>query len=289
MKITAIIITLTFVVAMNHIMFSSKYWEVENTNRNVEGSKAEGRETYVPSKIEKYFLDNADQLGYDDPNDLPDGCAIWHDKESGIHDDLTKFRLDLENHTQAIESFEPIPDLLQSIISTGGYDVCSTARPHPQGLKALFPGDEETLSKTSSGYVEPLFSPMRVPEFCFVAHKKVLFHLRHLVHDFEAMCRKLKPHSRRIFIDLGASLNFAQSQPVVKLLDLYEKFGFNFDHIYAFESRFVRPEEVYKNLLPKKYFNSYHWINVGKKSPTGSFLGDLIKPLIRSIFFTNRR
>ena len=89
----------------------------------------------------------------------------------------------------------------------------------------------------------------------------------YLVHDFEAMCRNLKPHSKRIFIDLGASLSFSgKDQPVVQLLDLYERFGFNFDHIYAFEATFTEPEEVYKKLLPEKYFNSYHWINVGKKS-----------------------
>ena len=266
MKIVVLISTFTLIFAMNQIMFNSS-WKVVNDKWDEEGSSVQSsREAYVPAKIEKFFLDNAVKLGYDKTNDPPpEGCEIWHDTESEIYGDLMKYLLDMKNHTEAIENFEPIPDLLKSIISTGSYDVCSTARPHPQGLKGLFPGDDIALSKTSSGYVEPLFPPMRVPEFCFVARKRVLFHIRYLIHDFEAMCRNLKPHSKRVFIDLGASLSFAQSQPVVELLDLYEKFGFNFDHIYAFESSFTQPEEVYKDLLPEKYFQSYHWINVGKK------------------------
>jgi hypothetical protein len=47
-------------------------------------------------------------------------------------------------------------------------------------------------------------------------------------------------------------------------MNLYEKFGFNFDHIYAFESKFTNPQEVYESILPQKYFKSYHWINAGE-------------------------
>ena len=265
MKITAIISTLTLVVVLNHIVFSTEYWILEDYV-NIIGSNVQDRASYVTSKLEKYFLDHAVQLGYHVTHTPPpQGCAIWYDNTTEIYDDLMRYRQHLKNHTQAIQNFEPIPDLLQSIISSGSHDVCETARPHPQGLEALFPGDDiALLSKTSSGYVEPLTTPMRSPEFCFNIKGRVLMNIDGLIHDFEAMCRNLKPHSKRIFIDLGASLRFGGVQPGVALLDTYEKFGFKFDHIYAFEKRFWPPEHVYKNLLPEKYFSSYHYINVGK-------------------------
>ncbi len=49
---------------------------------------------------------------------------------------------------------------------------------------------------------------------------------------------------------------------IVHLLDLYEKFGFHFDHIYGFEITMMEPQTVY-DLLPEKYVPAYHWINVG--------------------------
>ena len=99
--------------------------------------------TYIPSKIEDYFLDNADRLGYNMSEPLPSGCDIWHDKESEIYDSLMAYLEGFKNHSAAIQNFEPIPDLLKSIIANdGAHDVCETARPHPGGLKALFPSDD---------------------------------------------------------------------------------------------------------------------------------------------------
>ena len=64
---------------------------------------------------------------------------------------------------------------------------------------------------------------------------------------------------------MGASLSFhGADQPIVTLLELYEKFGFEFDHIYGFEISFTDPKQVYGTLLPEKYFPTYHWINVGE-------------------------
>jgi hypothetical protein len=89
--------------------------------------------------------------------------------------------------------------------------------------------------------------------------------LDYLVHDYETMCRNLKPTSKRVLFDLGASLAFhGTDQPIVRLLSEYEKFGFLFDHIFAFEIKFHDPIDVYTNLLPEKYFMAYHWINVGE-------------------------
>ena len=135
----------------------------------------------------------------------------------------------------------------------------------------VFPSNQ--LSLTESGYVEPLSPPMRDHKICFAEQRNEtlnLMSLDYLVHDFEAMCRKLKPTSKRVLIDIGASLSFhlggeeEDIQPIVTLLETYEKFGFNFDHIYGFEVEFAEPEDVYLEMLPEKYFPSYHWINVGE-------------------------
>ena len=79
------------------------------------------------------------------------------------------------------------------------------------------------------------------------------------------MCRTLKPHSKRVLIDLGASLKFHKGgNPLIDILTQFKKFGFHFDHIYAFEITQLSPQEVYKDLLPEEYMASYHWINTGQ-------------------------
>jgi hypothetical protein len=226
-----------------------------------------GYRDYAPSSTEQYIIDHAEELGYSasDRNNAPKGCLIWKDPSVStpeIHKALTEYFAEVVKHTKIIADFEPIPDLLKSIIKTGSHEVCATARPHPDGLKALFPSNQ--LSLTNSGYVEPLAPPLRTMDLCKVGKQNIMV-LDYLIHDFEAMCHKLKPTSKRVLIDMGASLSFHKgSTPMLELMDLYEKFGFNFDHIYAFEMTYTDPKEVYKNLLPEKYMPAYHWINVGE-------------------------
>ena len=81
---------------------------------------------------------------------------------------------------------------------------------------------------------------------------------------------------------MGASLSYhketevkAEVPPIVDLLNLYEKFGFHFDHIYGFEVSFTEPNRVFSELLPKKYMHSYHWINAGVSSEKGNALNPL--------------
>jgi len=239
------------------------------------------KQEYIPANVEQYLLDHAGELGYTSTED-PSGCGIWKtEKEDdsdfkidpSIRKALSSYRDNLQDHTQAIQSFEPIPDLLKSIRTTGNHDVCATARPHPDGLQALFPSQE--LSMTTSGYVEPLTPPMRDPNLCLGVEGTIMS-LNYLVHDFEAMCRNLKPTSRRILIDLGASLEFADNtSPIFRLIETYEKFGFNFDHIYGFEINFTEPKDVFETLLPEKYFSNYHWMNVGVSHEEGHRLNPL--------------
>ena len=85
-----------------------------------------------------------------------------------------------------------------------------------------------------------------------------------MVHDFAAMCRTLKPTSRTILIDMGASLDFHSKkiQPAVYLIRLFQAFGFSFDHIYAYEMSPKNPSHVFQS-VPSSLKAAYHWINVG--------------------------
>jgi len=92
------------------------------------------------------------------------------------------------------------------------------------------------------------------------------------------MCRQLKTHSRIVLIlinevclfDMGASLDYhkgwfasAEDQssttvnPVLYLRDLYERFGFHFDDIYAYDiSQEETLDRIYQ-ILPNKYHKAY--------------------------------
>ena len=72
-------------------------------------------------------------------------------------------------------------------------------------------------------------------------------------------------------LQAGASLTFHgnQQSPVLSLLDLYRKFGFHFDHIYAYEFNPQPADQVFA-MVPKEYEAAYHWINVGVTSDEGS-------------------
>eukprot|EP00558_Chaetoceros_sp_UNC1202_P005400 CAMPEP_0197237494 /NCGR_PEP_ID=MMETSP1429-20130617/4304_1 /TAXON_ID=49237 /ORGANISM="Chaetoceros sp., Strain UNC1202" /LENGTH=389 /DNA_ID=CAMNT_0042696503 /DNA_START=1 /DNA_END=1170 /DNA_ORIENTATION=+ len=229
---------------------------------------------YVPGGIEQFIMDNLEKLGFH-KDDNPSGCKLLLDPKASspaVHADLTSYGADVDAHTKAIANFQEIPDLMNSIKKTNSHAVCSTARPHPDGIEALFPSNQ--LSQTKSGYVEPLTTPMRSHRFCNT--KEALMSLDYLVHDFEEMCLKLKPTSKRVLIDMGASLSFHGSdQPIVTLLKLYKKFGFHFDHIYGFEITFSEPKKVFEELLPQEYLPTYHWINTGVDPTKGAKLNPL--------------
>lgn len=235
---------------------------------------------YSPSNLEQYFMDNLLNLGYNETNN-PKTCNIWSDSivtTPKIHKDLIAYAKDLDNHTLALKKFKMIPDLLIAIQessksgSSSNHDICKTARPNSDGVRGLFPNSQ--LSFSASGYIDPLLPPMRHHNIC--RNMGDLMSLDYLVHDFEAMCRKLKPTSRRVLIDMGASLSFhGKKQPVVVLMELYKKFGFAFDHIYAFEMTPFDPKKVFTDLLPEEYLPSYHWINVGVVPDEGAKLNPL--------------
>ncbi|KAL3903913.1 MAG: hypothetical protein SGARI_005166, partial [Bacillariaceae sp.] len=104
---------------------------------------------------------------------------------------------------------------------------------------------------------------MRHPGIC-EDKRKWLMSMDYLVHDFGQMCRKLKRHSRTVFVDMGAALDFhaAGTTPAVYVTHTYHKFGFKFDHIYAYELRIKDPKDVYER-IPDDLKSAYHWYNVG--------------------------
>lgn len=104
-------------------------------------------------------------------------------------------------------------------------------------------------------------------------HKQHLMNMEYLVHDFYSMCLQLKRNSRIVFIDMGASLEFhgKSNSPAIYITQLYSKFGFKFDHIYAYEITQTEPARVFER-VPEELMNSYHWINVGVDAEPGAKL-----------------
>jgi hypothetical protein len=172
-----------------------------------------------------------------------------------------QYRRDLDEYAARVKAFSAtIPDLRLR----ANNDVC-------QSVDMLAGLPNQQLSYTSkAGYVEPLLPPMRHPIFCETRRGNLL-NLNYLVHDFGTLCRNLQRTSRIVLVDMGASLQFYGESPALYLMDLFRRFGFPFDHIYAFELKPTEPAEVYKN-LPPHFMSAYHWINVGVSVEPGNVL-----------------
>jgi hypothetical protein len=234
---------------------------------------------YLPASSEKYVRDHALRLGYDNEKASVHTCSIWTDATNVtvptyMHDDLAAFRQELIEYNRLVKEFQPISDL-RSQMATDESNIDQVCQQVDMDMKALFPSQQ--LSMGTSGLMEPLLPPFRHSDFCFEHTRNAMMDLSFLVHDFGAMCRKLKHNSRTILIDMGASLNFHGAQnpsttapPAVYLTELYRQFGFSFDHIYAHEVTLQHPEFVFQ-LVPDHMRASYHWINVGVDAdPTSS-------------------
>ena len=229
---------------------------------------------YIPASAEAYVMAHSKELGFHNKTEKPPTCRIWLDQSVAptIHDDLLDYKSELAEYKKRVDAFQPIGDLRHHL-DDGEEDVCQTVELHEDGLMGIF-NKSKQLSYSSSGYVEPLLPPLRHPEFC--TSKRYLLDLSYMVHDFGAMCRKMKPTSRTILVDMGASLLFhgKESSPAIYLTQLYTKFGFPFDHIYAYEIKPTPPERVFQK-VPEELLASYHWINLGVSSDPESRLNPL--------------
>lgn len=228
------------------------------------------QEDYIPAAIEQWIMTNLHSLGWEENATNPDSCSIFHNQTCEIYSELHQYIQDLADYHTAVEKFKGF-----NVDQTDYTDLrflpkekCDMVRLHPRGLEGMF--HDQFLSRTRKGLVEPLLTPMRHPMYCF--NRMRLMDMKYMVHDFEAICRNLKPDARTVLIDMGASLDFHKGDvPIYYLLDLYKKFGITFDHIYAFELKKKDPEDVYK-AIPDSLMTSYHWINVGISPKVGDKL-----------------
>jgi len=227
--------------------------------------------SYKGAQVEEYVLEHADDLGYNSEQNPP-GCSIWRD-ESPILQKLTAFRDDLKRYQQLVHDFPDASQDIRTAMKTSSIEqVCSELELHPDGLPGIFTSGQ--LSFTRSGWVEPLLTPLRHPEFCGTVQeekREAFMSLGYLVQDFARMCRSVKPTSKIVLIDMGAALDFHANadSPAIYLTKTYRKFGFHFDHIYAFEIKEKVTQQVYER-VPDELMASYHWINLGVDATTDS-------------------
>ncbi len=271
------------VSAVSSFRIATKTTTTEKTKTNTKASRQ-----YVPAPVEKYIMDHLRELGwYNEKNS--EGCMIWNNASHPLYNDLQLYLHDLDTYQELVRHFPSVKSDLRELkrnassAETFHTNVCDQVKlGGPQGVQGIFSRSGQ-LSHSSSGYVEPLTTPMRHPRFCL--DPTFLMDMNYMVHDFEAMCHKIHPYSTTVLIDMGASLSFHQDQdnplldvdenPIVYLLQMYETFGIHFDHIYSFEAAFTHPDEVFEKLLPEKYMTSYHWINTGVDSEKNGKLNPL--------------
>lgn len=243
----------------------------ENTRRN---NTTKHFETYKPSPVEEYILTHTASLGYDRDDD-PSACDVWKNATlTPINHDLELLYSELEGYSKLIADFAGVDGDIRLLLeerSESQDAFCKRLELHPDGLLGIFPSQQ--LSVTRAGYVEPLLPPLRHAHMCMADPQELMdgeermrsvLRMDYLVHDFGAMCRALRPKTRIVLLDMGASLDFHQGlqSPAMYILELYSKFGFMFDHIYAFEVTDKHAKDVY-SAVPDNLLASYHWINVG--------------------------
>jgi len=222
--------------------------------------------SYTPSVFEQYIMDNKETLGYETTGEaLADTCTLMKDETSPIYEQMQQYFADLEKYNNLIRNFQPLADLRTQFNSDEEKErVCEATKLHKDGLSAIFKS-EQVSSSSNMGMMEPLLPTMRSHKICNDFDTNLLA-MDFLVHDFYSMCQQLQKHSKLIFIDMGASLNFHEDingeMPAIYIHSIYSKFGFKFDHIYAYEVDPKYPAKVYE-VIPDELQSSWHWINVG--------------------------
>jgi hypothetical protein len=232
---------------------------------------------YESSISEQYMIDHADQLYLNATawQYMRPTCPIFTESNyTPVYNELAAYKEELKEYRRRVENHNATSDLRKDLRKGRSHDeVCKQVELHEDGLDGIFKSGQ--LSRGAFGKIEPLLPPLRHPEFCG-GNRQFLLDMGYIVHDFGAMCRRLSTNSRIILIDMGASLMFHSGgmMPAVYLTETFEKFGFPFDHIYAFEITPTKPEEVFGK-VPEKLLDVYHWINVGVDSDPESRLNPL--------------
>ena len=228
---------------------------------------------YDASPMEQYFIDNSEKLGLNNTSSTAT-CPLVFDDTSPVYDELRSYFEELEAYNRLVKDFEPITYDLRDRIQLGETNmeqVCSATQIHPEGLSGVFKSN--ISSSNHAGRMEPILPVMRDHRICDNIGS-YLMSMEYLVHDFYSMCMRLKKTSRTVFIDMGASLQFhgsADSSPAVYINRIFRKFGFKFDHIYAYEITQTAPSKAFES-VPNELMNSFHWINVGVDPTPGAKL-----------------
>ena len=241
--------------------------------------------TYQPAPVEAYIGRHMHALGFDAavPAMVPT-CHIWQDNTSTpFYDALHTFGKELERYQRALQAFPSFGSDLRDSMTPTNNSVCDHLKLHNtfydnqkdpvmDGIPGFFRGSGQ-LSLTRAGWTEPLLPSLRHPRFCTEGKSlgqgnfmRNMMRTDYMVHDFHSLCQRLQPHSRMVFVDMGASLTFHgqhHASPVLELMDLYRQFGFYFDHIYAYEQSLAKSPDAVHDRVPDHWQAAYHWINVG--------------------------
>jgi hypothetical protein len=264
------------------------------SNQPEKSTYLEKQPVYNPAELELYMLQNQEALEFNVPFrgfdplsgrgysyyymsygidgklrkhfNITSGCNVWLDKDNSMFDKANVFKQELMEYKNKVRKFTPILDIrtLLAEDESNRDEVCQQIELDPvNGLVGgIFKGSKQLSRTHSVGYVEPLVAPMRHPQFCNNA--TFMLDLHYLVHDFGHMCRQLKRTSRIVLVDMGASLTFHHEydidSPALYLASLYRKFGFPFDHIYAYEAKQQDPKLIF-SLVPDDMQAAFHWIN----------------------------
>ena len=270
--------------------FSSLEHSESSNSKNCGATKNDRRQdipyngTYQPAPVEAYIDNHMHVLGLDAvvPAMAPT-CHIWNDNTTTpFHGALHAFLKELERYQRAVQAFPSFGGDLRLDVTNTNNSVCDNLKLQNtfydnkkdpvDGIQGFFRGSGQ-LSLTRAGWTEPLLPSMRHPKLCTEGKSfgrgnfmRNMMRTDYIVHDFHALCQRLHPHSRIVFVDAGASLTFHgqhHASPVMTLLDLYRQFGFYFDHIYAYEQTPAESPAHVHDRVPDHLQAAYHWINVG--------------------------
>eukprot|EP00569_Conticribra_weissflogii_P012895 CAMPEP_0171382706 /NCGR_PEP_ID=MMETSP0879-20121228/34761_1 /TAXON_ID=67004 /ORGANISM="Thalassiosira weissflogii, Strain CCMP1336" /LENGTH=384 /DNA_ID=CAMNT_0011894517 /DNA_START=42 /DNA_END=1196 /DNA_ORIENTATION=- len=235
---------------------------------------------YTPSAVESYFMNNLVSLGFDTHGkENADTChSVFLNESSPFYEYAKSYISELDEYNSIIRDFRPVlgmTDLRFEKQKTLRFNygesnnrnlasfVCDNIRPTSDQIRAIFSKSGFLSRSSSMGFMEPLLPVARHPKICHNLRANIL-NMGYLIHDFQHICmHSLTSHSKLVFVDMGASLDFhGRFSPNAYIYNIYKTFGFVFDHIYAYE---VTPKEAPKvyELVPEDLLSSWHWINVG--------------------------
>jgi hypothetical protein len=240
--------------------------------------KKQEKRPYKPSPVESYIVNHTVELGFDAaiPPKHVVTCHIWKDPTvTPYHKELHTYLTELQDYENRVRNFQlpaGVKDVRQEKSKQNNDNICDTI---DLRLPDIFHTSQQLSTSVGSGSIEPLLPPMRHPQYCLDEAPEIcdrsLVNITYLIHDFAHLCRQMTPSTRTIFVDMGASLTFhrATRSPAMELLLLYQKFGIQFDHIYAYEIKQADPNTVF-NILPEEFHAAFHWINVGVETDVKS-------------------